>query len=187
MIHSEPVQESFFISPFSGAPLSFDPESKRLFNGQEEFQSRDEVFILLKGKNKEYEAAYLNKVKFIPPIDVFPFTIPLWMMTSGYVWEVRQQFKKGAVICELGCASGVNYFGNQFKMIGLDFSFESLKHIENYQYKIQANAISLPFKSESMDGIISSFFWEHISPEDKLIMLHEFKRVLKPGGKVVML
>ncbi len=176
-----------WISPRTGKALSPDSSGERLSNNEEAYFRKENVWVFLENQHEAYEGAYLNKVKYVPRLDTFPFTIPLWMMVHGYVWEVRQQFPPGALLCELGCASGVNYFGKRFSMIGLDYSWSSLRAIEQYLERIQADAVRLPFADQSLDGIISSFFWEHISPGDKEIMLKEFHRVLKPGGKVVML
>lgn len=181
-----PVNE-IFASPQTGLPLEIVSVPLRLVNLEEEFKSDDNVIRMLEVRNEAYEGTYLNHIKYLPKVDLFPFTIPLWMMSNGYVWEVRKVFKQHDLICELGCASGVNYFGERFSMVGLDYSFASLKSIDNYKFKVQADAIRLPFRDNCLDGIISSFFWEHILPEDKDRMLKEFYRVLKPGGKVVLL
>lgn len=178
---------TIFLSPMTRKPLQLSEAPLKLFNEEEAYASQDDVIILLKEQSPEYEGSYLNKINYTPRKDYFPFTIPLWMISNGYLWEVRKQFSKSALICELGCASGVNYFGNEFTMIGLDLSFKSLQGIDNYEYKIQADALSLPFKNGSLDGIINSYFWEHITPHEKKLMLKEFYRVLKPGGKIVML
>jgi SAM-dependent methyltransferase len=176
-----------FADPISHASLELGEDSLRLYNAVQSIVSRDGVFVFLPRTNEEYEGAYLNKIKYTPRTERFPFTIPLWMMAHGYVWEVGRQFAPGSIICELGCASGVNYFGKRYNMIGVDYSLASLRGIENYRFKVQADAIQLPFRNESLDGIVSSFFWEHIAPADKVTMLAEFSRVLKPGGKVVLL
>ncbi|MGK2861951.1 MAG: methyltransferase domain-containing protein [Chitinophagaceae bacterium] len=176
-----------FASPVTGKALHWSEDGSSLKNDAEEYVKEDTVIRMLDLSNQSYEGAYLNKIIFIPKFEIFPFTLPLWMMSNGYVWEVRKVFKGGDLICELGCASGVNYFGSLYTMAGLDYSFTSLKNISNYTYRIQADAIRLPFQNGSLDGIISSYFWEHILPEDKELMLKEFNRVLKPGGKVVML
>ena len=178
---------SILSSPKSKAPLSLDTSKEYLIADDERYQKRNDVWILMDQINQEYEGAYLNKVKYVPRHDRFPWSWPLWIMVNGYLWEVRRRFTPGALICELGCASGVNYFGQRYSMIGLDYSIQSLQAIENYQIKIQADAIQLPFQDGVLDGIISSYFWEHILPTDKEKMLKEFRRVLKPGGKVVML
>jgi SAM-dependent methyltransferase len=176
-----------FRSPNSGKYLKESSKPLKLFNDSEEFVSDSGVLIFLDKRNDDYEGAYLGKAKYIPKKESFPYNIPLWMMMNGFVWEVRRHFKQRDIICELGCASGVNYFGQRYNMIGLDFSLKSLKGIENYNYKIQADALRLPFKDNALDGIISAYFWEHINPYDKPKMLEEFKRVLKPSGKVIML
>lgn len=179
--------DELFASPESHQHLALELNPLRLYNMNESYVAAEGVFVFLQDVNSAYEGAYLNKVKYLPKVDRFPFTMPIWAMAHGYVWEVRKQFKPGSILCELGCASGVNYFGSRYEMVGVDYSFSSLKEIENYRFKIQADAIRLPFRNESLDGIVSSYFWEHISPSDKEMMLQEFYRVLKPGGKVVML
>lgn len=181
------IPTDLFASPNTGNPLSVKDNPLRLYNEHEDFTSEDGVIVMLENQNENYEGVYLGKVKYVPRKDGFPFTFPLWMMFNGFVWEVRRHFGKGAVLCELGCASGINYFGTRYTMIGLDFSLKSLQGIENYAYKIQANALKLPFRDQSLDGIINAYFWEHIDPKEKPEMLQEFKRVLKPGGKVIML
>ncbi|MEY4965972.1 MAG: hypothetical protein RL274_1555 [Pseudomonadota bacterium] len=37
----------------------------------------------------------------------------------------------------------------------------------------------------SIDAVISSYFWEHMAPADKPLILAEIRRVLKPGGKII--
>lgn len=187
MKEQEATPLDIFVSPNTGIPLYVGIAPVRLYNDVEEFISDSGVLIMLDEQNENYEGTYLGKVKYVPRKDQFPYTFPLWMMFNGFIWEVRKQFPEGSLICELGCASGINYFGIRYSMIGLDFSLRSLQAIENYKYKIQANALKLPFRDESLDGIISAFFWEHIDPLEKVEMLTEFRRVLKPGGKVVML
>ena len=181
------LSSTIFESPVSGRSLHLADHPLRLYNDSEEFKSDNGVLLFLGKKNEEYEGSYLNKIKYVPKSESIPHTIPLWMIANGYLWEVRKQFKKGDTICELGCASGVNYFGSRFNMIGVDYSLTSLQGIDNYAFKIQADALKLPFKNGSLDGVISSYFWEHIDPHQKDKMLKEFFRVLKPGGKVVML
>ena len=134
-----------------------------------------------------YEGSYLNRIKFIPKSESIFHTWPLWLISNGSVWEVRKQFPAGSTLLELGCAGGVDYFANRYNMIGLDLSFQSLQNLNGYKYALQADATNIPLADLSVDGIISSYFWEHIPTEIKDKMLQEFKRVLKPGGKLVFL
>lgn len=149
--------------------------------------SNTNIYSFLTEQDDFYEGTYLNRIKYIPKKENGFYLFPLWLINGGYLWEVRKQFPKGARILELGCASGIDYFGKRFEMIGLDLSLTSLKGIKNYKYKIHADATQLPIVDNCLDGIISSYFWEHIPPKIKREMLKEFKRVLKPRGKIVFL
>ncbi len=176
-----------FLSPKSGKSLVRTRDFFQTEDGAELFHVDGNVVRFLDRYDKFYEGAYLNRIKYKPLGERWPFTIPLWILSCGYIWEVRKSYKAGAVILELGCAGGVDYFGSRFKMIGLDLSFESLRQLNGYQIGIQASASDIPLADQSVDGIISSFFWEHIDAATKDKMLAEFKRVLKPGGKLVFL
>jgi SAM-dependent methyltransferase len=167
--------------------LSEDGESLESKKSNKKFIARQHVFSFLPVQDDFYEGAYLNRIKFIPRSESLLSILPLWLINNGYLWEVRKQFKPGSILVELGCASGVDYFGSRYQMIGLDLSFASLTGLQNYKYALQADATHLPIADKSVDGIISSYFWEHIPPPVKDTMLIEFKRVLKPGGTLVFL
>jgi len=74
-------------------------------------------------------------------------------------------------------------------MIGLDLSHSSLTTIAGvYRIALQADATrGIPLPSASVDAVISSYFWEHIDPAVKPLILEECHRVLKPGGKLIFL
>lgn len=145
------------------------------------------VCCFLEKTDRFYEGAYLNRIKFIPKKESGLFRLPFWFINGGYVWDVRKHVDKGSVILELGCASGVDYFGKCYKMIGLDVSLSSLQGLKGYELAIQGDAQRIPLIDASVDAVISSYFWEHIDPKMKDQMLQEFRRVLKPGGKIVFL
>lgn len=134
-----------------------------------------------------YEGAYLNKIRYVPTGEQGISAWPLWLINSGYLWQVRKHFPPGARLLELGCASGVNYFAQRYHMVGLDLSLRSLESLEGYEWAIRADALHLPFPDETFDGVISSYFWEHVTAEQKEKMLKEFQRVLRPKGKLVFL
>jgi len=135
-----------------------------------------------------YEGHYGNQTHFVPRSEKPWYVWPLWLINSGYVWNVRKWLPHGATIVELGCAGGVRYFGHRYNMIGFDLSFAGLKSIDFYQYRVQGDAatcISLP--DQSVDAVVSSYFWEHIPPDVKPGILKECQRILKPGGKLIFL
>ena len=54
-----------------------------------------------------------------------------------------------------------------------------------FENKVLGTAEKLPFEDKSFDNIFCSFVWRNISDTDKA--LDEIYRVLKPGGKFVLL
>jgi ubiquinone/menaquinone biosynthesis C-methylase UbiE len=55
---------------------------------------------------------------------------------------------------------------------GVDVSFES------------GRADTLPYPDASVDRVLSSFMFHHLSRDDQRAMLDEVRRVLKPGGRL---
>ena len=149
---------------------------------------RDGVISFVERDDPFYEGAYNNQVKYLPRGSSFLATLPLWLISSGYVWTVKKQVQPSARVVELGCAGGVAWFGRNYDMAGVDLSRESLSlAAKNYRVCLQADSMRLPLTDGDVDAVISSYFWEHIAPQDKPVLLEEVVRVLKPGGVVVFL
>ena len=132
-----------------------------------------------------YEGAYTNQIFFLPRGKSFWSELPLWIITNGYLWNVRKYVPRGGRVAEMGCAAGVASFGNTYSMVGVDVSHTGLA-IATKKYDLclhAANLAALP--NASLDAVISSYFWEHIPPAVKETMTADIKRVLKPGGHVV--
>lgn len=148
----------------------------------------DDVVRLLEQTDEFYEGAYENQVRFLP-LNEKPWRIwPLWLINSGYPWMVRRHVPQGSTVVELGCAGGVNYFGKRYHMVGCDLSMSSLKRLGMYERRVQADAaMCIPLPDASVDAVVSSYFWEHISPALKPTMLQECQRILRPGGKMIFL
>lgn len=51
---------------------------------------------------------------------------------------------------------------------------------------LQANALQLPLENESFDVLVNSYMLDLLSREDIPRALAEFKRVLRPGGRLVL-
>lgn len=146
------------------------------------------VVCTLDKPDEFYEGTYGNQTHFLPRSEKPWHVWPLWLINSGYVWTVRKAVPAGATVVELGCAGGVRYFGQRYRMIGCDLSWAALKSLDFYPARLQVDAaacIALP--DDSVDAVISSYFWEHIPPAIKPKILHECQRILKPGGKLVYL
>lgn len=50
-----------------------------------------------------------------------------------------------------------------------------------------ANALNLPFKENSIEEIFCSHFAEHLTIPELQVALHEWKRVLIPGGDLIII
>jgi SAM-dependent methyltransferase len=136
-----------------------------------------------------YEGAYRNRTNFLPRSEQLWHVWPIWLINSGWVWQVRKHVPAGAAVIELGCAGGVAYFGRRYHMIGTDVSRGSLEGTAKlYRVCLQADvAACIPLPDRSVDAVVSSFFWEHIPPSRKPNILGECRRILRPGGKLVFL
>lgn len=136
-----------------------------------------------------YEGAYEGRVHYRPKSERWYRAWPLWLINSGYLWQVRRHVPAGGTVLELGCAAGVAYFGGRYRMIGSDLSMSALRRAAAiYELCIQENAIrGIHLPDGSLDGVVSSYFWEHIAPADKGPLLAECFRVLRPGGRLLFL
>jgi SAM-dependent methyltransferase len=132
-----------------------------------------------------YEGLFNNEIRYLPRGNGLLHRLPLWLITNGYLWEVTRSIRQGARVLELGCAGGIAWFGKQFDVVGVDVSHESLRiAAQKYGTCIQAkdlNAIS----DGSIDAVISSYFWEHMTKSDKAAILDQITRILQPGGKII--
>lgn len=94
---------------------------------------------------------------------------------------------KDAVVVDFGCGSGLwrNLFGG-YNYIGVDQNANMItvaesRKLENATFK-QIEWNKLPFEDNSVDLIFTSAVIQHNTHADKVPVLKEFHRVLKPGG-----
>lgn len=176
------------ICPHDKTPLHEEDGSFHCESCGRNYPIKDGVVRLLEQTNEFYEGAYENQVRFLPRSEKPWHIWPLWLINSGYPWMVRRHVPQGATVVELGCAGGVRYFGQRYHMVGCDLSLSSLKKLDMYERRVQADAaMCIPLPDASVDAVVSSYFWEHIPPEVKPAMLQECLRILRPGGKIIFL
>jgi len=107
----------------------------------------------------------------------------------------------GEKVLEIGCGTGhclvaiARSVGPRGKAYGVDISDEMLKHTRSLAEREQVaervdlrcqDATRLPFPDGSMDGIFMSFTLELFDTPEIPLVLAECKRVLRPGGRVVV-
>ena len=96
----------------------------------------------------------------------------------------------GSGILHIACESG--YFSNffrGFRYTGVDLSEVKIAYARKHfkgDFKVM-DAMALEFEASSFDGILLSGVFHNIDDITSIQVLREAKRVLKPGGKVLIL
>lgn len=110
-------------------------------------------------------------------------------------WRARcvkmAKFPPNAKILDVGCGTGdfslqIQRYVKNAHIFGMDVLKDMLCNALNKVAinPIVGDAIFLPFKSETFDGITAGFVLRHIEIKS---FFKEAMRVLKPGGKIVIL
>lgn len=97
---------------------------------------------------------------------------------------------KHASILEIGCGAGANFeFYPESKIaVSSEISIKMLEVAQGKRHKnvlIQADAQQLPFGDYKFDAAFATLVF--CSVPDPMLAFAELKRVLKPGGRVVLL
>ncbi|ODN02324.1 Alkylated DNA repair protein alkB 8 [Orchesella cincta] len=101
------------------------------------------------------------------------------------VREFVENLKPGDRMLDVGCANG-KYFriNNDILEVGMDMSTGLLeKCLEKGNEVVRANALSLPFKDDHFESVISIAVLHHIATKERRQrFIEEIMRVLTPGG-----
>jgi len=106
---------------------------------------------------------------------------------------IRRHFLNGQRVLHAGCGSGqVDTDIRDFVHItALDISTHALKIYKKVNGEksiaIQGNIFSLPFEDHTFDGLYNLGVLEHFTQDEIHRILKECKRVIRPGGKIVVL
>src|SRR6266446_1425850 len=98
---------------------------------------------------------------------------------------------------DAGCGTGrfldfVKQVWPRLPVLGLDMSEAYLREAKHHVRRwsrinlVVGNAESIPAPDESQDAVTSIFMFHELPPEVRRIVLREFARVLKPGGRLVL-
>jgi ubiquinone/menaquinone biosynthesis C-methylase UbiE len=101
-------------------------------------------------------------------------------------------------LLDVGCGIGrfldsVKQAWPRLPTLGLDLSEayirEAKRHLRRWSWArlIVANAESIPVPDESLDAVTSTFLFHELPPKVRRIVFGKFARVLKPGGRLVVL
>lgn len=95
---------------------------------------------------------------------------------------------EGSRILDVACGRAANcvWLLDRSQYFGSDISFRGLRHVQRKGLNLVcADAEALPFVDHSFDAVLSTYALEHsVNPVQ---MLREMVRVVRPGGRVVLL
>ncbi|MEK6580364.1 MAG: methyltransferase domain-containing protein, partial [Bdellovibrionota bacterium] len=104
---------------------------------------------------------------------------------------VSRYFAPGAQILHAGCGSGQvdTDIAARVSITGLDISVNALnffrRTLQGKGKVLHGSIFQIPLPDQAMDGIYNLGVMEHFSETEIHQILKEFRRVLKPGGRVI--
>src|SRR6185436_2496192 len=107
--------------------------------------------------------------------------------TNAYRKRLIALVKPGMKILHAGCGWDKNEISRQFRdtcsVVGIDLDprVQAMFHSEFHLGSLE----SIPFADRTFDVIFSEYVFEHLA--DPLTVLKEMRRVLKPGGVILIL
>jgi len=115
-----------------------------------------------------------------------------WIIKRTLNYYIRTMFPTGAALLHAGCGSGEvdTDLSDEMCLTAIDFSNEAaITYTTCHPISrrlLLADVLRLPFATESFDGIFNLGVMEHFTEEEIVSTLTEMRRVLKPGGRVVL-
>ena len=105
---------------------------------------------------------------------------------------LTKAFAKGAKVLHAGCGTGAVDVGacDYVDISAFDVSAKALteykRHHDGQVTLLQGSLFNIPADAESFDGVFNLGVMEHFTEEEIATILNEFRRVLKPGGRIVL-
>ena len=126
--------------------------------------------------------------------------LPLWDALRA-ILEANHRGEKGVIGKELGgtqgtvldvpCGTGTfSTFFSRDQYTGIDLGENYVKYAsKKYSMKefTVMDALNMTFNDDSFDNVLTIGFLHHLSDEDAEKALNEIRRVLKPGGKFLLI
>jgi ubiquinone/menaquinone biosynthesis C-methylase UbiE len=101
---------------------------------------------------------------------------------------IQKHLKPGQRILDAGCGRYLKFckdLTDRCWVVGIDLETELETRNDSIPFGVRGDIGQLPFPAESFDMVISRSVVEHLS--DPSQVFREFSRVLRPGGKVVII
>jgi SAM-dependent methyltransferase len=184
---SVPFEKIQLQCPVTHRPLKWNGAAFIEEESGREYRESNGIFHLVK-KDKSYEVA-----RDLDHYDRHPFEYFEWEPDELRLSVIEEDFQRfsssiprDSVICDIGCGAGriSAYLQHEgfTNTLAVDFSYHSLVIARRNLQRpvIRANNLSLPFRTESIDVLVSSGVIHHTV--DPLKALSENCRVLRNGG-----
>src|ERR1035441_10111136 len=100
---------------------------------------------------------------------------------------IRKYLRPGQRLLDAGCGRYLKFckeLSGTARVVVIDLESTLETDNQNAPFSVRGDLGRLPFASENFDMVISRSVVEHL--EDPLRAFQEFRRVLRPGGKVVI-
>jgi alkylated DNA repair protein alkB family protein 8 len=140
--------------------------------------------VLTENSNNNLETTYVK--------EVYEEIAPHFSNTRTYKWswviDFLDSLKTDSIVYDLGCGNGRNMDHGSLKFIGIDNceNFVSICKNKNLSV-INSNITKIPLNNNSADAIICIAVFHHLSStENRIQSLLEMKRLVKPGGKILI-
>jgi len=174
--------------PLCASYVKLDPERAGCSCGFQ-FKWRGRVLDWETQPDTFYEGRYATEIHFDKRRLQRPAgRLLLHFLVYGYYEAILRSVPAGGRILDIGCAGGSKLLAEWGSVTGLDLSLHALEiAASKYAWGVRANAGRVDFAPATFHAIVSCFFWEHIKPPDKDLLLEKFCRWLRPGGKVILL
>ena len=152
------------------------------------FKIQDRVLRFV-GEDGFYEDKYAPQPWRFSPNEHSPWgKLSLYLVSMHYLWYIRKYVNTGSWILDVACNAGMSYLTTRGRVAGLEISFAAAREMARvYELSLQADALKVPLADCSVDAVVSRFFLEHVQMRDKLSLLKELRRVIRPGGWLVTL
>ncbi len=154
-----------------------------------DYPIKDGVVCFLNEDDGFYEGNYTGTINFTCKSErSLKSLICLYLMNIHYLWYIQKYVKSSSKILDVACGGGYRYLAQKGEVTGIDLSLSSLKNTtEFYELGVQADVLRMPFPDTTYDLVTSCYAFEHFRPDEKRLLLKQFYRVLKPGGKINLL
>lgn len=117
------------------------------------------------------------------------FTKRKWILLRRYI-EKRGRSARSMSWLDVGCGEGDLLRHGQLafaRLAGCDASAEMIQAAKGLDARLQSPPERLPFGEAEFDLVTAVCVFHHVEPNDRLGLILEMKRVLRPGGIICLI